>query len=151
MHLRCPIARNNKTQNERFSRLMLMCFNKLIDRPTERKTGRHANWSARRQLHRQTDTLIDRPVCYSKRHPWLPSNAGHYRTSRAAVNRTTGRSLHRLVKVEWELQTGCMRRCSTSTIEDSCGCSNGNTEEISEMGWSEYVLSQAHRHHLEPD
>lgn len=79
------------------------------DRPTNRKKDRPTCKLERKKTvnsHRQTDTLIDRPVCYSKRHPWLPSKlAGHYRTSRAAVNRTTGRSLHRLVKVEWELQT----------------------------------------------
>ena len=132
---------------------MLMCFNKLIDRPTKRKTGRHANWIAKRHLtHTDRRTLIDRPVCYSKRHPWLPSKlAGHYRTSRAAVNRTSGRSLHRLVKVEWELQTGCMRRCSTSTLEDSCGSSNGNAEEISERWGGANMCFPKRTYHFEPD
>ena len=58
---------------------MLMCFNKLIDRPTERKTGRHANWSARRQLthtDRRTHSSIGQYAIQNDIHGYRPSLQG---------------------------------------------------------------------------
>ena len=132
---------------------MLMCFNKLIDRPTERKTGRHANWSARRHLthtdrrtHRsasmlfKTTTMATVQACRALQNITGCGQPDQWKKLTSIGESGMGSTdwLHApmfniyLWRLLWMFQRQCW----------------GHSKE---MGWSECVLSQAHRYHLEPD